>query len=129
MTREKFIEEFVKIEIIEDDTFGHYPFQLYAELPNDKVDINALFLGGDVASCYKRFSDYVLCYDNINVFMSIDFPQTADSKHDFVAVFSYENNELTCVAIPYDTTTGEVFDIVTEGEFINIITEQCKRFL
>ena len=63
MEKKEFIEKLVKIDQIEDSedssNYGHYPFQLLVETEDDKIEMNALALGGDVVSCYRRAGKYV----------------------------------------------------------------------
>jgi hypothetical protein len=80
---EEFVATMVKIDIIEDsNSYGHYPFQLYVELEDGKSEMNALALGGDVASCYKRFAKYKK--ENAKrIYLSLDFPKGGDIENDF----------------------------------------------
>lgn len=84
----EFVESMVKIDYIESEhVFGHYPFQLVVETSDGKFEFNALDLGGDVLSCYKKVRTYMR--ENAKkIFMSGDFPGVDDIKNDFVCIFS-----------------------------------------
>lgn len=115
-----FKEKLVTIDLQEDGKYAHYPFQLSAELPDGKLEICALMLGGDVEACYRKFIEYHRkgCP---NIFMSIDFPAGDDIPNDFVVVLAKDNNKPSICAIPYDTATGERFPEIHSGERLGLI--------
>jgi len=116
----EFVDKLVDITLLEEfDCYGHYPFQLFVETSDGKLEMNALALGGDVAACYNRAAKYI--HKNAKkIFLSLDFPKVLDSKNDFVAVFSVENGNINMFAIPYNPETGEKYEIIKEGKFINV---------
>jgi len=121
---EEFVKSMVKIEFIENSNcFGHYPFQLFCEDKNGKFEMNALALGGDVKSCYKRFSEYKK-QGAKRIYMSLDFPSRGDIENDFVAIFYFENNELNLFAIPYSLEDGKQLDVIKKSDFLDIIKYQ-----
>lgn len=126
---EEFVSSMVKVEFIEDShCFGHYPFQLFAETKDGKYEINALALGGNVASCYKRFAHYK--NNNANrIYLSLDFPKGGDIQNDFVAIFSFENNEIKLQAIPYQLSDGEILQGIKESQHLKSIMSQFVDFL
>ena len=82
-------------------------------MKDDKIEMNALMLGGDVFSCYKRVKEYVLS-DAKKIFLSLDFPKSGDMEHDFICVFSVIGVKTEILAIPYDEETGEKFEYITK---------------
>ncbi len=129
MIIEDYIKQLIKIEVIENsDDFGYYPFHLWSENKDGTNDLNSLLLGGDVLSCYKRFKSYIV-KNAKTIYMSVDFPAVEDNARDFVAVFSYVNGEVNCIAIPYNIKNGEVFPIIKEGKFINLILNQLNAVI
>ncbi|MDQ6481612.1 hypothetical protein [Dyadobacter sp. LHD-138] len=127
MNTEEFVKRLVAIDPIEDTgSYGHYPFQLYAEGADGSIELNALALGGDVLSCYRRMRKYVK--DNAKeIFMSVDFPTGGDIHHDFVCVFSIVHGEASVLAIPYDSVTGERFPEIKESIQLSAILAQFKQ--
>jgi hypothetical protein len=123
---EEFVEKLVEIRYLEDhNTYGHYPFQLWVETNAGKFEMNALLLGGDVQSVYRRVGQYV-SEKAKTIFLSCDFPETLDSGHDFVMIYSVINREINLFAIPYNPVTGQTFDKIHKGEFIDLIEKQFK---
>jgi hypothetical protein len=116
----EFIEKIVEIEWIEQSRcFGHYPFQVFAEKQDGRIDLSVLDFGGSVGRCYEIAKQYV----NIRakrMFMSLDFPQGGDIVSDFVAVFSVIDGKSSILAIPYDRN-GERSDIITESDYLDKI--------
>jgi len=126
---EEFVATMVKIDIIEDsNSYGHYPFQLYVELEDGNIEMNALALGGDVASCYKRFAKYKKEKAK-RIYLSLDFPKGGDIENDFIAIFSYENGEINLYAIPYLLENGEVLQTIIESVQLSKILEQFKHYV
>lgn len=120
----EFIKSLVKIEKLEDsDSFGHYPFQLFTVGDDGKSTMASLALGGNVERCYNIFKEYK---DNgaTKIFLSLDFPSGGDILNDFICVFSYDENVLTVLAIPYSTETGEQFEYITESTHLELIKTQ-----
>jgi hypothetical protein len=125
----EFVKLMVKVEFIEDSNcFGHYPFQLFAEMDDGKNEINALALGGDVKSCYKRFSHYKK-NNAKRIYLSLDFPKGGDMENDFVAILSFENNETKLHAIPYQVSDGKILKAVEESEHLDNIKSQLQKFI
>ena len=123
-TVEEFVKSMVKIEFIEDsECYGHYPFQLFAETKDGKFEMNTLALGGDVESCYGKFSEYK-SNDAKRMYMSLDFPKGGDIKDDFVAIFSFENGDINLFAIPYNVEDGKILDIIKISEHLDYIKTQ-----
>lgn len=132
METKEFVEQFVKIEIIENDgtdanAYGLYPFQLIAEFEYGKMDINALAVN-NVQDCYVRVNEY-LSKGAKKMFMALDFPRNLDIDNDFVAIFSIIEDKYDIFAIPYDTETGEVFSEIRSSKLLDAIMEQFKLFL
>jgi len=122
----EFVEQFVKIELIEnEDCYGHYPFQLFVEKNDGKFDINALALGGDVESCYKRVQKYFK-EGAKKLFMSLDFPASQDIENDFVCIYSIVDGEFEVYAIPYDPETGDTYEEIHKCEMLDKILEDFK---
>lgn len=125
-TIQDFITNLVKVEYIEDNSaYGHYPFQLFVETNDGKFDMNALYLGGDIAAVYRRVKLYVNCGAK-KIFLSVDFPAGADIKSDFIAVFSIINGELDSLAIPYNPLTGIVYNQLQNTAMMIMINSQFK---
>ena len=124
MTRDKFIDSMVDIAWVEQsESYGHYPFQLYVQTEDGKIELHALALGGDVAGCYM----HVKKYRNANakkIFLALDFPAGGDIKDDFVAVCSVVDGKSECVCIPYDPKTGDVKPVIKEGEQLQLVLSQ-----
>ena len=127
MTREEFIDQFVTIDEQEETPFfGHYPFQMYALTKEDKVELNGLLLGGDVAACYQRFQHYYQLGAK-EIFMTLDFPAIEDIPTDFVAVFSYQDAKFNVCAIPYDPINGKRERVISLSER-NALFSLMKNF-
>lgn len=125
----EFIESVVEIDFIEQSNcFGHYPFQMWVEDKDGENTMAALALGGDAAACYRKAISYIKDGAKI-VYLSLDFPAIKGIDNDFVAVYSYENKELKCIAIPYDTKDGNLFKRIEEGEAINMLIDQFNNFM
>jgi len=117
MNLEKFTTDLIKIEFIEAvKAFGHFPFQLVAQDKDGKLALNALALG-DVRECYSRFKYYQVNNYPV-IFMSIDFPAGGDIEHDFVCVFSYQDNAYNAFAIPYNSENGEPYPVIKESDHL-----------
>lgn len=132
METKDFVEQFIKIEIIENEesdpnVYGLYPFQLIAEFENGKMYINALAVN-NVQDCYVRVNDY-LSKGAKKIFMALDFPRNLDIDNDFIAIFSIVEDKYDIFAIPYDTETGEVFAEIYSSKLLDAIMEQFKLFL
>jgi len=128
-TIEEFVELMVKIDFIEDsECYGHYPFQLFVETKDNKFEISALALGGDVASCYRRFAEYKN-NDAKRIYLSLDFPKDGDIDEDYVAIFSFEDGVVNLFAIPYKAEDGEVLDYITESAQLDELKSQFESFL
>lgn len=125
---EEFISSMVKVEFIENSNgFGHYPFQLFAETKDGKYEMNALALS-NVVPCYKRFAEYKN-NDANRIYMSLDFPKGGDIQNDFVAIFSFENNEIKLQAIPYQVSDGKILEGLKESQHLKTIKAQFLGFL
>lgn len=128
-TKEDFIKSMVNIEYIEDEgVYGHYPFQLFSETKNGDFEINSLALGGDVKSCYLRFLEYKN-EGSKRIYLSLDFPQGGDIENDFVAILSFENDNLDLIALPYRTEDGKILDIITNSTHLDLIESQLRNFM
>ena len=128
-TVEEFVKSMVKIEFIEDSNcFGHYPFQLLCENKDGGLEINALALGGDVASCYRRFAEYKK--DGAKrIYLSLDFPKGGDIENDYVAIYTFENDKINLFAIPYEIEEGKRFDVIKNSEQLDLIKQQMMTYL
>lgn len=125
----EFVDKLVKIDYIDDyNCFGHFPFQLFVETSDGKFEINALALGGNVLSCYKRFKKY-LKENSKKIFMSLDFPSGGDIKNDFICIFSAVDGILDIYALPYNTENGETYEEIHTSELLSKILEQFKKEL
>ncbi len=127
-TLDNFIKDFVDITPQENGDFGHFPFQCFTVTKDNKLEIGALALGGDVVACLKYFSLAVL-KDARQVFMSVDFPANEFIKTDFVAVFYCHRQAIDVVAIPYNTATGEKFPTLTKSPVLDEIKQNLKDVL
>ena len=124
----EFIENMVNIEFVDQSNcFGHYPFQMWTKTKDGKNEMAALAIGGDVAACYRAAAGHIK-NDAKCVYLSLDFPATGDIKNDFVAVYSYEDKELKCIAIPYDPKTGNLLDRINSSETLSGLMKQFKNF-
>jgi hypothetical protein len=130
MNTTEFIEKLVKIEFIEsENSYGHYPFQLFVETSESELfEMNSLMLGGDVISCYKRVRDYVR-KNAKEIYLSLDFPKGKDISNDFVCVLSIKGDVCEILAIPYDTKTGETYEIITNSELLDEILLSFKTIV
>jgi len=127
-TLENFIKDFVDLTTQENGDFGHFPFQFFTVTKDNKLEIGALALGGDVISCFKYFSLAVI-QDAKQVFMSLDYPGNEHIPQDFVAVFYYHKKRIDVVAIPYDTATGKRSPIVYRSPILDDIKQTLKDVL
>ena len=126
---EEFVKTMVKVEFIEDcNCFGHYPFQLMCENRDGGLSITALALGGDVASCCMKFSEYKN-QGAKRIYLSLDFPKGGDIENDYIAIFSFEGNDIGLFAIPYDTANGKTFDIIKSSTQLDLIKKQMLSYL
>lgn len=129
MTKEEFIESFVKIDLIEGQNptaYGFYPFHLVAEKADGGLEVNALLLGGDVYAVYLRAAGYVAA-DAKTIYLAVDFPGSGDITSDFVAVFEVQDKVATVMAIPYSNVTGDVWEEFHESTLLTEILDQFKR--
>ena len=126
---EQFIESMVKVEFIESsNSFGHYPFQMFAEKKDGTFELSALALGGAVASCYKVFKERKeSCAKRI--YLSLDFPKGDDIYNDFAAIFTFENEVLDLFVIPYEPETGNTFDIIKKSSHLDLLKDQMLKFI
>jgi len=124
-TVEEFIENLVKIEYVENmGSYGHYPFSLAAVTNNDQLEINALFLSGDVIAVYTRVREYVWKKAK-RIYLAVDFPGVPGIQTDFVAVTAIENGKITSnFAIPYDPVYGTIYERITEAPFLQTLESQ-----
>ena len=126
---QEFVKKLVNIEYIEESkNYGHYPFSMFVEDKDSKIEIGALALGGDVLSCYKIFKKHVK-NDAKRIYLSVDFPAGGDINNDFVCVFEFEDGLTNAFAIPYETQTGKVFDQLENSEMIKSILKQLNLVL
>lgn len=129
MDVKEFIENIVKIDLIEsENTYGHYPFQLFVETSDGSFKMNALMLGGDVLSCYRRVREYVR-EDAKEIYLSLDFPKGKDMVNDFVCIFTIKEAICDIFAIPYDPETGKTFDIITKSILLDEILDNFKHIV
>ncbi len=128
-TLEEFVNQFVKLEIIEDtNCFGLYPFPMVVETKEGAIELNSLALGGDVLSCYKRVKTYKKT-EASKIFMALDFPKGGDIANDFVVVYSIVNNEISIFALPYNTENGEMYERIDNSETLTKILTQFKEII
>lgn len=123
----EFIEKMVDISFVKSsDCYGHYPFQLFCENSNGSIEINALALGGEVVLCFKKFAKYKSS-GAVRIYMSLDFPGCGDIENDFVAIMSFENDELSVVAIPYESD-GTVLPIIESCNQLDLVKKHLLSF-
>jgi len=121
---QNFISQLITIEFISDSQcYGHYPFQMFVETSDGGFELNALALGGDVVSCYRRVASYVK-QNAKRIYMSLDFPAGGDIENDFVCIFSYEGGEFELFAMPYDPEDGTMYDLILDSSYLTTIKEQ-----
>lgn len=126
-TTQDFIDALVKVEFIEDSKmFGHYPFQLAAEGKDERLNIGALFLGGDVLSVYRAAKTQIQ-EGATKLFLSCDFPAVGDIKTDFIAVFTYQGGALSSLAIPYDPQTGVCFEKIINSTAMQMLEADFRK--
>jgi hypothetical protein len=129
MNTEKFIETMVTIDLQDEGkAFGHYPFQLISIDNENKVTAAVLFLGGDVVGVYKAVKK-VLSQGSVKLFLSIDFPALGDINKDFIAVYTLTDRFVECVAIPYDTNTGNRHPLVKTGKTVYGLKKQFESLV
>jgi len=127
-TVKEFVDSMVKVEFVESSNcFGHYPFQIFVETKDGELEIDVLALGGDVVSCYKTFFKHKRS-DAKRIYLSLDFPSGGDIDNDFVAIFSFENNEFKLYAIPYLLSDGSLLPEIYESDQLKKILSEFKRF-
>lgn len=130
MNVEKFIENFVKIDWVESSkTFGLYPFHLCSENKAGELTIGALFLGGDILSCYRTVKDHLQNQNATKVLLAVDFPKHGDMKNDFACIFEVIGDKVQIYAIPYNESTGEVFPLISDSTHLKSILEQFKTVI
>jgi len=128
-TVKEFVENMVKIDFVEQSNcYGHYPFQLYAETEDGRMEFNSLALGGDVLGCYNRVKHY-RALKSKKIFMSVDFPAGGDIEHDFVCVFSIVGNKIEIYAIPYNEKDGTIYPEVHESNLLDDIMKEFKSIV
>ena len=116
---DEFVKQCVKIDHLEQaNCYGHYPFQLFVEIKDGSFVMNALALGGDVASCYRKVYEYKRDKAK-KIFLSLDFPKGGDIQNDFIAVFSVDDKGTSVFAIPYDTESGDRMGIIKESQHLS----------
>ncbi len=128
-TVEEFVKTMVKVDFIEDsECYGHYPFQLFAETKDSKFEINALALGGDVASYYRRFAEYKNNGAK-RIYLSLDFPKGGDITEDYVAVFSFENDKIELFAILYKVEDGKILETIKNSTHLDKVKSDMESYL
>lgn len=129
MNTKSFIDTLVSIDIIEGTkSYGHYPFQIASIDKDNKLSLGALFLGGDVEAVYKTAKKLVI-EGSVKLFLSIDFPANNDIQHDFIAVYTLTDRFVECLAIPYNSATGERYPEITNGKQLYWIKKQFENIV
>jgi len=132
MDRDKFIEDFVKIEWVEKSKcFGLFPFNMYVEFSDSSCEVHSIAIA-DVYTCYKLFAEKILFINNVSkVFMALDFPARYDIKYDFVVVFTADKSKDTVIdlmAIPYTAEGNKMSPIMLgESEILCVIYNQVYK--
>lgn len=125
------VEEFKESLVIEYQeefkSYGHFPFQIVSEDPKGKITFGAMLLD-NIKACYKVFHDTMKAGAK-NCYMSVDFPAMEGLDTDFIAVFSYESKDrnMSVVAIPYNTKTGEKYPEISSKDN-SILAQIAKEF-
>lgn len=125
MNKQEF-KDGIDINVIEKGKYGHYPFYMHVLTDDDKLEINALALAGDVLAVYHKVQQYRMGAFK-EIFLSIDFPASGDMPDDFVACFFLVGDDLELVLIPYNNETGERYEEVTGGKTIDDLKKQFQR--
>jgi hypothetical protein len=124
-TTEKFIKHMITIDEMEEGCgdYGHYPFQMAVTTQDDKKEVLALALGGDVIKCYQIFKKKI-DEGATRVMMSLDFPPTGDIKKDFVCVYTYWNKRVKLLAIPYTLMNGKTHSKIRKSTTLEMLKKQ-----
>lgn len=124
-TTEAFIKHMVTIDEMEEGCgdYGHYPFQMAVTTKDEKQEILALALGGDVKACYDVFKKKIE-EGATRVMMSLDFPPTGDIRKDFVCVFTYWNKRVKLLAIPYTLKNGKTHSQIRKSTTLETLEKQ-----
>lgn len=126
MNRQEFIDS-IKLDKVDDgDEYGYYPFSMYVLTADDKMEINALALGGDILAVYRRVGSYRSKMAK-QIFLAVDFPANKEIDHDFVACFILNGDKLELILMPYSTETGQFYDWVTESNLIDDLKGQFMK--
>lgn len=125
----EFVDQLVKIEFLDHcNAFGFYPFQMFVEDKEGKLNMVSLDLGGDIRAVYTAFNDYFKLNPK-RIYLALDFPANMDISNDFVCIIGYELEEFTIYAIPYNTENGETFSNIRDVEILNKIHEDLSKFI
>lgn len=123
MNINKFTESIVRIDEIEElGCFGHYPFQLHIERPDGKFEMAALALNG--INEVQKAVEKLLVKGFKKAFLSLDYPPMAEIKTDFVAVFTFENDTTSLIAIPYSVETGERLPVIEKSDILDKLKQE-----
>ncbi len=119
---------FIQITEQSKGIFGHYPFCMVVE--NKKNELEFICLTGldSVTFCYDIFIRWLIDRPN-KIFLSIDFPKILNAKNDFVLIHHYENEKFNFLSIPYCNKTGERFPIEKNEIYLDITSNQFKKYL
>ncbi len=117
MTYETFVENI-------DTTNGqHHPFQIFANTKTEKI-IGAIAHIRTIHDVYNVVNYYILEYDVISLFVTIDFPKAALSlETDFVGIFKLEDKKWCVEILPY-TKEGVKLPLITDTKLINRLLAQ-----
>lgn len=129
---EEFVELSVKIEKqSQRNEFGYYPFHMFVEKNDGKIDIIVIADISSVGDVYKIMDRYIKIGMK-RLYCAVDFPARMDIKNDFVGVFKFDKNdeeEFEIFAIPYSTKDGTVYERITKSNILTtIVVEMYNSF-
>ena len=120
MDKQKFIEQFVEIEWVENsDCFGHYPFQLYVEAGDGN---KCIALATDMRGVMEMMDKELKGYEK--AFIALDFPAIDDMKTDFLAILCLSPEKQEISAITYNAETGDILNNNANGKALDNILSQ-----
>lgn len=130
-TLNQFID-FIQISYNENEKeFLHRPFYMVTITIKNEHEVYCMLDANSVQDVYMVFFNSLL-KGLKKAYFSIDFPPAFDMKNDFVLITEYtagKNRKFNLVALPYDKKTGERYQLIKDGLFINILGRQFTEFL
>lgn len=128
MDIQEFKRSFVRIDFQEKlNNYGHYPFQMFVERNDGKIEMAALAMAGTSQDNYRVVKNKIK-EGVLKLFVSLDFPKGGDLENDFICIIKVENNCSDAIAIVYNPDNGEEVRTVDKSETLSRIKTEFDDF-